>query len=113
MLESRHRLLDQIGIDQVLAYGLDRHRAFDARIERLVNDPHRALAEHAVDAVFPYGRGVSHGCSSALEHLDRLHHAGLHSPQRLGQNTDFVMTAGAKLSYLGIAESYFVGTPRQ
>src|SRR6266853_1777870 len=50
----------------------------------------RAIAEHAVDAVFPYGCGVSHGCTSALEHLDRLHHAGLHSPQRLGQNTDFV-----------------------
>ena len=52
----------QIGVDQVLAYGLDRYRAFDARIEGLVNDPHRALAKHAVDAVFAYGGGVSHGC---------------------------------------------------
>ena len=62
ILESRHRLLDQIGVDQVLAYGLDRHCALDAGIERLVNDPHRALAKHAVDAVFAYGGGVSHGC---------------------------------------------------
>src|SRR6202521_6322891 len=49
----------------------------------------------------------------ALEHLDRLHHAGLHSSQRLGQNADFVVTAGTKVSCLEIAEAYFVGKPCQ
>ena len=52
VLETGHRLLDQVRIDQVLAHGLDRDRALDPRIEGLVYDPHRALAEHAVDHVF-------------------------------------------------------------
>ncbi len=64
VLEARHRLLDQIRIDQVLAYRLDRDDAFDARIESLVDDPHRALAEDALNVVFPDFCRVCHvGCA--------------------------------------------------
>src|ERR1700682_5923112 len=49
----------------------------------------------------------------AFEHLDRLHHAGLHPPQRLGQNADLVLAAGTKVACIEIAEAYFIGKPRQ
>ena len=51
ILESRHDLRGEVGIDQILAHGLDGDNPFDALIERLVHDPHRALAEDAVDHV--------------------------------------------------------------
>jgi hypothetical protein len=44
VLEARHRLLDQIRIDEVLAHRLDRNNAFDTGIEAFVDDAHRALA---------------------------------------------------------------------
>ena len=49
VLEARHHLHGKIGIDEILAYGLDRNDALDVRIEGLVHNPHRALAEYALD----------------------------------------------------------------
>src|SRR5437867_3035543 len=62
VLESGHRLLDQVGVDQVLAHSLDRDSPLDPGIEGLVYDAHRTLAENAVDAVFADFAGVSHAC---------------------------------------------------
>ena len=51
VLEPRHELLGEIGVDQVLAHRLDRDDALDVRVEGLVDDSHRALAEDALDLV--------------------------------------------------------------
>ncbi len=60
VLEARHHLHGEVGIDEVLAHGLDGDDALDVRIECLVHDPHRALAEHALDYVFADFFRVSH-----------------------------------------------------
>jgi len=64
VLEARHHLHGKIGIDEILAYGLDRDDALDVRIEGLVHDPHRALAEHALDQVFADFFRFSHANSA-------------------------------------------------
>src|SRR5689334_9620567 len=51
VLEARHELLGEIGVEQVLAHRLDRDRALDVRVDRLVDDPHRPLAEDRLDFV--------------------------------------------------------------
>jgi hypothetical protein len=53
-------LLDEVGIDEVLAHGLDRDDALDPRVESLVHDAHRALAEDALDVVLADFGGISH-----------------------------------------------------
>ena len=51
VLEAADELRGEIGIDEVHPHRLDRDRALDVRIERLVDDAHRALAEDALDFV--------------------------------------------------------------
>ena len=46
--------------DQVLAHRLDRNGPLDVRIERLVDDPHRPLAQGALDLVLAEGLRVRH-----------------------------------------------------
>src|SRR5690349_17914118 len=46
---------------------------------------------------------------SGLEHLHRLHEAGLHAAQRLGQHADLIAAAAAELAGLEVAEAHLVG----
>jgi len=49
--EAREKGFREIGVDQVLAHRLERDGTLDVRIVRLVDDPHRPLAEDALDLV--------------------------------------------------------------
>ncbi len=51
VLEAADELLDEVRVDEVHAHGLDRDRALDVRVERLVDDAHGALAEDALEFV--------------------------------------------------------------
>ena len=52
VLEAADQLRLLAVAEQLLADRLERDDALDVRIERLVDDAHRAFAEDAVDAVF-------------------------------------------------------------
>src|SRR5437763_1162672 len=60
VLETPHELHGEIRIDEILAHRLDCNSALDVRIERLVDDAHRALAEDALDFVLAEFLRFSH-----------------------------------------------------
>src|SRR4029079_9894752 len=60
VLEARHVLGGELRRDVVFAYRLDRDEARDVRVVRLVDDPHRPLAEDAADLVLAETLGVDH-----------------------------------------------------
>mmetsp|Transcript_5365 Transcript_5365/g.20383 ORF Transcript_5365/g.20383 Transcript_5365/m.20383 type:complete len:217 (-) Transcript_5365:476-1126(-) len=64
-----------IGV-QVLADGLERHRALDVGVEALVDHAHGALAQHRGDAVFAELRGML-----AVRHAGALRHREVSSPE--------------------------------
>jgi hypothetical protein len=95
VLEPRHVLRGELGLDQVLADGLDRDEALDVRIEPLEDGAHRALAKGAPDLVLAEAFGLSHCApASTFQHLHRLHEARLHPAHRLGQHADLSPCCG-------------------
>jgi hypothetical protein len=64
--KARHELVGDVGIDDVLAHGLDRDHALDVRIDRLVHDAHGAAAEHALDPVLAEVRGLRQEMASPV-----------------------------------------------